>query len=156
MNRIASAFSPIRLFVPRALTMVLGYGCLHHVVGCFLPPGNGGDPSNGFPADGDNDNDSPDPRDLPVVRLTVSNPSPQVGETVRLQCRILSGDATNAVYAFTPAERITVDTRTGDADFIVDAADVGTEFEFTCRTTSASGEGPGSNRATFIPFSSEP
>lgn len=109
----------------------------------------GSSPSGGGvtnPGDGDSSVDPPE------VTLTVSNPNPTVNEEVLLICRAV--DATQAVssFAFQPAiDLIGVNSFQGTATFIPSAGDAGTEFNFTCTGTNASGTGGPSPIQLVIP-----
>ncbi len=107
--------------------------------GCALPiPRNGGtDPAAG---------------DVPVVRLTLSNPSPQVGEEVILRCEVVTGGSLGTTFAFQPDEgRLFVDRATGSASFIVEGSDIGVAFSFTCSATDDTGTSEPSNEQVIIP-----
>ncbi|MCH8241708.1 MAG: hypothetical protein IH897_03730 [Planctomycetes bacterium] len=89
---------------------------------------------------------------LPEVTLTVSNPNPTTNEEVLLTCR--ASDPAQAVssFAFQPTiDLIGVNAFRGTATFIPSAADVSTEFQFTCTGTNESGTGGRSAPQLVIP-----
>jgi len=106
------------------------------------PPagGNGLDPPNG----------TPNGITLAVV-LTVSNPSPNVGEEVILQCRVVEGDPTGATFSFQPTNlSLITDERRGTARLVIDASFAGSELGFTCTASNGSDTSSPSNRQTII------
>lgn len=111
------------------------------------------DGSDTMPGTGDamttNDGEDSNP---PAVRLTVSNPSPLVNEEVLLSCVVTSGNSASVSFSFqSNAGRLSVNSTTGRAGFIVSESDFGTEFIFTCIATSAAGTSRPSNRLVVIP-----
>lgn len=95
---------------------------------------DGGNGGNGEPADG-----------VPVVSLSVSNPTPQVNEDVILIC-IADGGNTGLTFDFQPAiGRLFVNDRTGVATLTVTESDVGQTFSFTCTGTNDQGTSEPSN-----------
>ena len=85
------------------------------------------------------------------MRLEVSNPTPQVNEEVILTCLVVNGDSGGVTYAFQPANgRLFVDNAAGRATFIVEAADVGVAFTFTCTATNEAGTSQPSNQLLII------
>jgi hypothetical protein len=117
-----SVFSLLVLAVP---------GC----VGLSLPP------------DGDGD---PDAR-VPVASLTLSNPTPQVGEDVVLECSA-TGGGDGVTFAFQPSTALLqVDERRGTASFIVQVTDVGIALSVTCTATNEHGTSARSNALLITP-----
>ncbi len=101
-----------------------------------VPTTNGG---NGEPGDG-----VPD-EGVPLVSLSVSNPSPQVNEDVILTCTAEGGNS-GLTFGFQPAiGRLFVNDRTGVATFTVAESDVGQAFSFTCTGTNDQGTSEPSN-----------
>ena len=101
-----------------------------------------------------NGDDEPDDQaqgDIPVVRLDLSNSSPQVNEEVRLTCSVVGGDAGGVVFDFQPANgRLFINRASGTASFIVEETDVGVEFAFTCTATNETGTSGPSNQRVII------
>lgn len=109
------------------------------------PTANGGDDgSNGEPAGGDPD------EGVPVVSLSVSNPTPQVNEDVILTCTADGGNS-GLRFDFQPAiGRLVVNDRTGVATLTVDESDVGQTFSFTCTGTNDQGTSEPSNEQMIL------
>lgn len=102
-----------------------------------LPPGNG-------------------TAEVPVVTLTASNTSPQVGEEVTeevlLSCLVQGGQHFATSFAFQPDDgRLIVDGQAGTASFIPSAADVGQGFSFTCTAKNDAGTSEPSEQVIVIP-----
>ncbi len=120
----------------------IGFG----IPGCQLTiplPGSGADePFGSGGGDGGGSADQ-----LPVVSLRSSNPTPQINETVQLQCSVTSGADGTVRYAFQPDfGRLSVDENAGTATFAISESDVAVTFRFTCtaqvgdRTSNPSNE----------------
>lgn len=128
-------------------------GCidLPLVVHGAVEDGTGG----GLP--GDRNGEEPDRQGdatVPVVRLDVSNPSPQLNEEVILTCSVAAGDAGGVSFGFQPPDgRLFVNRRSGTAVFIVEEADIGSAFMFTCTGTNKNGTSEPSNEQLIIPSS---
>ena len=91
---------------------------------------------------------------IPVVSLAVSNPTPQVNEEVIFRCAVASGGMGNVTFDFQPRDgRLFVNSVAGTATFIVEEADVGVAFTFTCTATSEAGTSEPSNAQTIVPTS---
>ena len=121
--------------------------------GARNPPPAGNSTGNDNDGEPGNDNDSP----VPAVRLSVSNPSPIVGEEVVLTCSLTSGDAAGASFSFEPFHpRLIVDAARGTARFIVSESDAGTEFSFRCRAVVDGLSSDLSNEVSFIPVGEAP
>ena len=116
-------------------------------------PGSDGDGADNDNASNGNDNENGNGNGLvPQVRLSVSNPAPQLSEEVRLTCEIVVGDAAGAAFAFQPPSgQLVVNAATGIASFFVSEADIGISFSFTCTAANQYGTSPPSNSAFFIP-----
>ena len=114
------------------------------------PTANGGDDgSNGEPVGGDPDEGVSDEA-VPVVSLSVSNPTPQVNEDVILTCTADGGN-NGLTFDFQPAiGRLFVNDRTGVATFTVDESDVGQTFSFTCTGTNDQGTSEPSNEQMIL------
>lgn len=122
----------LRLFAVGFVELVL-------VAGCGLPVSN-------------NDGTDPMTGDIPVVRLTLSNPTPQVNEEVILQCEIVTGGSPGVTFDFQPNDgRLFVDRATGTATFIVEGSDIGVAFSFTCSATNNVGTSEPSNELVIVP-----
>jgi hypothetical protein len=108
--------------------------------------GNGGQEPDG------NDNGSVAPA-TPRVRLTVSNPVPQLGEQVNLSCTRTDGVVGEEVaYSFMPEGRLTsINEDQGTAILIVDESHIGVELILTCQGTNEAGTGPESTSVSIIP-----
>jgi len=88
---------------------------------------------------------------LPRVSLTVSNPVPQLNETVLFRCTLLSGNDTDLSFTFQPSfGRLIVNETDGTATFVVDESDIGSSQSFTCTATNRVGEGPPSNSIVVV------
>jgi len=117
----------------------LGTGCagIQSILQEILAPSNG---------------DGNDPATL-TARLTVSNPTPQLNETVTLQCSAV-GDASGAVsFEFQPDDsRLAVNSTTGRASFVIQESDIsGAGFSFTCTAESDAATSLPSNAIIIIP-----
>lgn len=85
------------------------------------------------------------------LRLSISNPSPGVGEQVFADCEVVAGDTIGLVFSFQPADaRLVVDGLNGTATWIVDQADVGIAISLTCRATAPDGSSAVSPIALII------
>lgn len=121
-----------------ATLVVLATGC-----GPVVPGGGGSD--NGGHGNGGGGNGGA----RPVVTLSASSVTPQVGEEVELTCRVTNG-ADVETFSFQPSlGRLVVDGGAGRATFIVDAVDVGVSLSFTCAARNESGLGANSNTVTI-------
>ncbi len=105
------------------------------------------------PTDGQNEGSEPSvDGSVPAVTLRVSNPSPQLNEEVLLTCSIISGDTAGVTFDFQPADgRLFVDHQAGTATFIVEQADSGAAFTFTCTATNQNGTSEPSDEQVIIP-----
>jgi hypothetical protein len=132
------------------LLPVLTGGCVE--LGFIVQDGTTGgstDSSGGGGTDGEDSSGTSG--DVPVVRLSVSNPNPVVNEEVVFTCRVIDGDGAGATFAFQPEDaRLIVNSRLGTASYIVDQSDIGTELRVTCTATSAAGTSEPSNRQSII------
>jgi hypothetical protein len=156
--RLASSTALRMTIVLLALcaSMVAGSigGCIE--LGIIPPPDDGG---NGSP-DNNNANDNGDGEDVPRVRLSASNLTPQIDEEVTLRC-IQTNDAPEAtMYDFQapggPTGRLQVDEERGFATFIVQEPDIGAAVTVTCTGTNEFGEGPPSTPQVIVATSPEP
>ncbi len=114
-------------------------------------------PSDGTPVDGGPDGlpggngNNGDPF---VVRLSVSNPTPQVSEQVFLGCEVTQGDPEGVVFDFQPSSgRLAIDSDQGVASFIVQETDIGQASSFTCSARNALGQTATSSPAIITPSS---
>lgn len=112
-----------------------------------LPAGPGGlEPTGDSAADSDDSIGS-----VPQVRLSVSNPTPQLNEAVGLTCSVVGGSSEAVTFDFQPAGRLIVNRAAGTATFIVLETDLGVAATFTCTGTNAEGTSPPSDSLVFIP-----
>lgn len=117
--------------------VVLATGC-----GPVVPGGGGSD-------NGGNGNGGGNGGARPVVSLSASSVTPQVGEEVELTCRVTNG-AEVEIFSFQPSlGRLVVDGDSGRATFIVDAVDVGVSLSFTCAARNENGISSNSNAVTI-------
>jgi len=87
------------------------------------------------------------------VMLSASRTTPAVNEEVELTCVLVEGDPTGVTFQFQPPDgRLAVDNQAGTASFIVTAADVGDQPEFTCTATDEETTSPPSNRVVIEPI----
>lgn len=115
-----------------------------------------GDSDGGGPHTPPNDTEPDGQPDagVPVVRLSVSNPAPQVNEEVLLTCSVVNGDSGGVTFDFQPADgRLFVDHTAGTATFIVEQADIGVAFAFTCTGATQDGTSQPSNEELIVPTS---
>ena len=120
-----------------ATLVVFATGC-----GPVVPGGGGSD-------NGGNGNNGGGGNGRPVVTLSASSVTPQVGEEVELTCRVTNG-ADVETFSFQPSPgRLVVDGDAGRATLIVDAVDVGVSLSFTCAARNGSGLGANSNTVTI-------
>ena len=128
------------------LVVVLISCCVGGLSGCVelteLVDAILGPPGDGPPSDGGG---------LPRVRLTVSNPSPQLSEEVLLVCSDVPGSPSSDMFAFSPAGLLSPTGTPGQAVFIVSQSDIGVEFAFTCTGRNDSGTSLPSSPQSFIP-----
>lgn len=140
--------SLLRAFCPAALLIAAGCIELQNALQPKepSPPGDGSTPVEpDVPTDGDT------PSEVPVVILTVSNPTPVVGEEVLLTCSLVGGDPSEVTFDFQPSSsRVVVNRQAGTARLIVDLSDAGTAFTFTCTATNQAGTSEPSNPQTII------
>ena len=125
---------------------ILGFFCtlLVLISGCPV----GGRPPT---TNGDDEPDDQPPGDIPVVRLDLSNPSPQVNEEVQLTCSVVGGDAGGVLFDFQPANgRLFINRTSGTASFIVEETDISVEFVVTCIGTNETGTSRPSNQQVII------
>ena len=100
--------------------------------------------------DGDSGDNGEPAEVVPVVSLSVSNPTPQVNEDVILTCTADGGN-NGLTFDFQPAiGRLFVNDRTGIATFTVDESDVGQAFSFTCTGTNDQGTSEPSNEQMIL------
>ncbi len=130
--------------------LALGAGCIELQLALQgVVPGS----IDGRPPTTDRDAE-PDDRpegNIPVVRLDVSNPSPQVNEEVVLTCSVVGGDAAGVRFDFQPADdRLFVNRTRGTASFIVEETDISVSFAFTCTATNETGTSGLSNQQVII------
>jgi hypothetical protein len=122
------------------------------VVGCAgMPAGNGGgnDNSNGTPPP-----DNGGMGSVPRVSLSVSNPTPSLGEEVLLRCVVLEGGENGepVTIDFQPQTlRLAVDQAAGTASFVISEPDLGTELSATCTAANRHGVSPPSNSVRIFP-----
>ncbi len=103
------------------------------------------------PTNGDEEPDDPAQGDVPVVRLGLSNSSPQVNEEVRLTCSVVGGDAGAVLFGFQPANgRLFINRVSGTASYIVEETDIAVAFAFTCTATNEAGTSRPSNEQVII------
>ena len=148
----------IRLLVPLLVIVLVAYapGCVelqYYLQGGLINGGSDdGDGGDGSPG-GDSQSPDGDASDaLPTVRLDVTNTSPQPNEEVRLTCRLTSGNAVGATYAFqSSGANLTTNAIAGTASLIVSESDAGTEIRVTCTATTDQGTSLPSNRQVIIP-----
>ncbi len=116
--------------------------------------GGSGDSSGEGPHTPTNDTE-PDEQpgsEVPVVRLSISNPAPQVNEEVLLTCSVVNGDTGGVTFDFQPTDgRLFVNHTMGTATFIVEQADIGVAFAFTCTATTMDGASQPSNEQLIVP-----
>jgi len=111
---------------------------------------SGSGPGGGEPGDGEEPTD-PQAGEVPVVRLMVSNPSPQFNEEVLLSC-IVENETTGSIqFEFQPDDQLSIDRDRGTASLIIEASDLGSALTFTCRATNSAGPSQPSNEVLLIP-----
>lgn len=144
-----------RLLLPLLTVVLLSSGCLEFgaLVGQALTDGTGGSFGSDGLLDGQ-DGDSGGSGGIPVVGLSVSNPTPQLNEQVVLTCTLVSGSAAAVTYAFQGGQgRLIGNAGSGTASLIVDASDAGRQFTITCTATTTAGTSEPSSPQTIIPTS---
>lgn len=90
---------------------------------------------------------------LPTVTLYVSNSTPQVNEAAMFTCSV-TGGGDEITFDFHPSDRLLIDYTNGRASFIVQQADGGATFQFTCTATNGTGTSEPSNVVTVTPTAS--
>lgn len=101
---------------------------------------------------GDNGGDLDSDGTVPVVMLSVSNPTPQVSEQVMLTCSTIYGDQAGVTFDFQPADgRLIVNRTAGTALLIVAEYDAGAAFAYTCTATNEYGTSRPSNEQVIVP-----
>lgn len=141
--------------LPRACWITLLTASLILTSGCVeIPPFPAGSNDGVLPDDGE-DGDLPgegDASDIPVAILSVLNPTPQLNEEVSLRCSIAGEDPGDTTFDFQPDNgRLLLNNRAGTASFIVEEADIGSEFVFTCTATNSNGTSRPSAEQVIIP-----
>jgi len=102
--------------------------------------------------DGSSGNGSDTGNGVPVVVLSVSNPTPQVNEEVTLTCSIVTGTPNGVTFDFQPeGGSLIVNHSTGLALFIVSESDAGTALTYTCTATNTNGTSRPSGQVIIIP-----
>ena len=97
--------------------------------------------------DGDGDSDG-----VPVVSLRVSNPFPQMNETVTLTCSLDPGSPTATTFDFQPNDgRLDQGRTAGTAEFTPSESDLGADFTYTCTATNVFGTSARSTPVTISP-----
>ncbi len=129
--------------------LALGAGCIELQLALQgVVPGFDGRPPT---TDRDGEPDDRPEGNIPVVRLDVSNPSPQVNEEVVLTCSLVGDDAAGVRFDFQPADgRLFVNRTRGTASFIVEETDIGVAFALTCTATNETGTSGPSNQQVII------
>ena len=126
----------------------LGTGCaeLQVILQAILDPST----ANGSGEDG---GDGADGSAIPVVTLTVSNPTPQLNEEVILRCSVVGDGDGPVTFDFQPDDpRLVVNQSAGTASFVVQETDIsGAGFAFTCTATTTAGTTLPSNEVVIIP-----
>ena len=90
--------------------------------------------------------------DVPVVALSVSNPTPQVNEEVSLTCSVVTGTSIGVTFDFQPEDgSLIVNHSTGLALFIVSEYDAGTALTYTCTGTNTNGTSRPSGEVVIFP-----
>lgn len=130
-------------------------GCIEIQQFIAAPPltddgGSQSGPGSGEPGGSEEPTD-PKTGEVPVVRLAVSNPSPQLNEEVLLSC-VVENETTGSIqFEFQPDDRLFVDQARGTASLIIEASDLGSALTFTCRAISSAGSSQPSNEVLLIP-----
>ncbi len=102
--------------------------------------------------DGIDPNSNGDSDGIPVVSLRVSNPLPQMNETVTLTCSLDAGSSTALTFDFQPNDgRLDRGRTAGTAEFTPSESDLGAELTYTCTATNAFGTSNRSNTVTVLP-----
>lgn len=138
------------------LLALMGGGCveLQYWVsgGTIDRPGWNGSDGGGSNNDNGNGNGGNDnSNDDFAVSLSVSNETPEVNEEVIFSCMVSSGSAEGVRFSYDESStRLTVDTETGRAAFVVSETDLGIEFSVRCAAENAAGETAISDEITVI------
>lgn len=131
-----SLHNRLQFFVVLALAISL-------IGACALVEGIG----DGSSGDGSDTGD-----DVPVVALSVSNPTPQVNEEVTLTCSVVTGTSIGMTFDFQPeGGSLIVNHSTGLALFIVSEYDAGTALTYTCTGTNTNGTSRPSGEVAIFP-----
>lgn len=137
----------ICLWLP--ISTIIGCIEIQQFIAASSPTDNGGSQSGSVPAD--QEPTDPQTGEVPVVRLTASNPSPQLNDEVLLSC-VVENETTGFIqFEFQPDDRLFVDQARGTAGLIIEASDLGSALTFTCRATSSAGQSQPSNQVLLIP-----
>jgi hypothetical protein len=105
--------------------------------------------------DGIDPNGNGDSDGIPVVSLRVSNPFPQMNETVALTCSLDAGNTEGLTFDFQPDDGfLDQGRRAGTAEFTASEPDINVEFTYTCTATNAFGTSNRSNTVTVLPTNS--
>lgn len=139
-----------RLICFATMPLLLG-GCIEilSALDAIEPGATNGAPSSGGGNDGPDGDDS---GGVPVASLRVSNPFPQVSETVTLTCSAEGGSSDGLSFDFQPNDgRLDRGRTAGTADFTVSPSDISVEFSYTCTATNVFGTSDRSNAVSIIP-----
>lgn len=140
---------PARFLLIGLLVLLLGKagGCTGGLGPAGLDPGT--EPPFNLDDDGTVDDAE---GNVPVVILSVSNPTPQLNEEVLLICSIVSGDTAGVTFEFQPTGSLSfVDRRAGTAILIVEQTDIGVALTFTCTATGDAGTSAPSRAQVITP-----
>ena len=142
------------LMVPLLAALLVSVGgCVELQQALHGPIGDSDGGGTHMPPDDTEPDGQPD-AGIPTVRLSVSNPAPQVNEEVLLTCSVVSDDIDGVTFDFQPADgRLFVDHTAGTATFIVEQTDIGVVFGFTCTGATEDGTSQPSNEGLIVPTS---
>ena len=120
----------------------------------LVPPPSAGD-GDGSPGLNENSDQPPPAGDPPIVTLSASNTTPNLGEEVVLTCRQVGGDMTamdGVRFDFqTTGRSLNVNALAGVARFVVDESDLNAAFSVSCSATNDAGTGASSNTLVILP-----
>lgn len=145
-----------RLRIPAAAALAI-VCALPLCGGCIelglIPPPNGNGQNNGDD-NGDGGANGNDPQEVPAVRMTASNLTPQANEELILRCELLNEPGGTLEYQFHAegggGQRFQVDPVSGTARFIVQEVDVGVAISVTCTAANALGVSQQSNAQVIV------
>ena len=130
-------------------------GCIELQYLLGAPPPNGGNGPS--PGNGDGNGTGGDDPQALRVRLSASNITPQLDETVTLTCSLESGFRAGVTFSFESTRpRIQTDPNLGTAQFIVQSTDLGTAYSFSCAANLLGREGPRSSTLIVTPTALSP